>query len=239
MNYKTNLISKETVAEGTMTFHFKKPEGFEWKAGQSIDLTLINPPETDAEGNTRAYSIASAPSEENITIATRMRDSAFKRTLKNVEAGLEVEMAGPFGSFTLHQKENRPAVMLVGGIGITPFWSIIKDATEKKLPHKIFLFYSNRRPEDTVFLDELKKMQTENENFVFIPTMTSMEKSTQSWEGETGYINREMIEKYVADRNDAVYYSAGPQAMVAAMRKLLAEMGISDDDIRTEEFTGY
>jgi ferredoxin-NADP reductase len=239
MNYQSELISKETVAEGTMAFHFKKPEGFAWKAGQSIDLTLINPQETDTEGNTRAYSIVSAPHEGDITITTRMRDTAFKRVLKNAEAGLPVEMAGPFGSFTLHQKESRPAIMLVGGIGITPFFSMMKDVVERKLPHKITLFYSNRRPEDTAFLEELKKLAEQNGNFIFVPTMTEMEKSTQAWIGETGYITKEMIEKYAPERTDAVYYSAGPQPMVVAMRKILNEMGVSDDDIKTEEFTGY
>lgn len=239
MKYTSTLLSKETIAEGTTAFHFAKPEGFEWKAGQSIDLTLVDPSETDAEGNTRAFSIASAPYETDIVIATRMRDTAFKRVLKNAEPGFPVEIAGPFGSFTLHQKESRPAIMLVGGIGITPFLSMIQDATEKKLPHKIFIFYSNRRPEDTAFLAQLGKLQAANQNFAFIPTMTDMEKSAKAWEGEKGYISREMIERHVPDRTDAVYYSAGPAPMVAAMRKTLAEMGVSDDDIRTEEFSGY
>jgi ferredoxin-NADP reductase len=239
MNYLSKLLSKETVAEGTMAFYFEKPEGFGWKAGQSIDLTLVNPTETDGEGNMRAYSIASAPYEKNIMITTRMRDTAFKRVLKNAEVGLPVEIAGPFGDFTLHLKESRPAIMLVGGIGITPFFSMIKNATEKKLPHKIFLFYSNRRPEDTAFLKELKDLETKNQNFTFIPTMTAMEKSKVSWGGETGYITKEMIEKYVPEKENAMYYSAGPQEMVVAMRKILSEMNISDDDIRTEEFPGY
>jgi len=239
MNYTSELISKEMIAEGTMAFYFRKPEGFTWKAGQSIDLTLVNPPETDAEGNTRAFSIAAAPHEPHLMIATRMRDTAFKRVLKNAEIGLPVEIAGPFGSFTLHQKESRPAIMLVGGIGITPFYSMIKDAAERKLPHKIYLFYSNRRPEDTAFFEQLSDIEKINSNFVFIPTMTNMEKSSVSWDGEKGFITRDMIEKYVSNRTDALYYSAGPQPMVAAMRKILSEMGVSDDDIRTEEFTGY
>lgn len=239
MDYQSVLLSKEEVAEGTVAFRFAKPEGFEWKAGQSIDLTLINPPETDAEGNTRAYSICSAPHESDIMITTRMRDTAFKRVLKNAELGLQVNIAGPFGSFTLHQKDTRPAIMLVGGIGITPFYSMLKDATERKLPHKIYLFYSNRRPEDATFLDELAALAVTNQNIVFVPTMTEMEKSAHTWTGETGYITREMIETYVPERADAIYYSAGPAGMVAAMRKILSEMGVSDDDIRTEEFTGY
>lgn len=239
MKYSTKLVSKETIAEGTMAFHFEKPQGFEWKAGQTVDISLINPTETDAEGNIRTFSIAASPQEKYITIATRMRDTAFKRTLKNAESGFEVELEGPFGSFTLHQKESRPAVMLVGGIGITPFLSIIKNATEINLPHQLFLFYSNRRPEDTAFFAEFTKLAEENKNFHFIPTMTDMEKSTHEWIGERGYITREMIEKHVPDRSNAIYYSAGPQTMVTAMRKILAEMGVSDDDIRTEEFAGY
>lgn len=130
MKYKTELISKEVVAEGTFAFHFKRPEGFEWRAGQSMDVTLIDPPETDGN-NTHAFSIVSAPHEETLTIATRLRGSAYKRVLETADSGLEVEIEGPFGSFTLHENESRAAIMLVGGIGITPFISMIKDATHK------------------------------------------------------------------------------------------------------------
>jgi ferredoxin-NADP reductase len=240
MKFQTEYISKETVAEGTIAFHFKKPEGFVFKAGQTVDITLVNPPETDAEGNMRTFSIAAAPHEADIFIATRMRDTAFKRTLKNAEPGLTVDMEGPIGSFTLHQKETRPAIMLVGGIGITPFFSIIKDATERKLPHKIYLFYSNRRPEDTAFLVNLQNLASQNPNFMCIPTMTDMDKSSEPWEGERGYITREMIERHAPDRTDALYYSAGPASMVAAMRNIVTgDMKMSEDDFKTEEFTGY
>lgn len=238
MDYSSELILKETVAEGTMAFHFKKPPGFVWKAGQSIDLTLLNPPETDVEGNARTFSVASAPHEADIMIATRMRDTAFKRVLGKMEIGTKVQIAGPFGSFTLHQKSDRTAIMLVGGIGITPFYSMIKDATRRKLPRRIYLFYSNRRSEDAAFLSELKGFEKMNQNFSFIPTLTNLS-STQDWGGEKGYINKEMIEKHVSDKNNAVYYSAGPQSMVTAMRKILGSMGVSDDDIKTEEFPGY
>jgi ferredoxin-NADP reductase len=239
MEIITELISKETIAEGTMSFHFKKPEGFAYKAGQNIDMTLIDPPETDAEGNTRTFSLASSPSESMLSIATRMRDTAFKRILKNSVTGLRVKISNPMGSFILHQKTERPAIMLVGGIGITPFISMLKDATEKNLPQKIYLFYSNRRPEDAAYLKDLTKLSKINSNFIFIPTMTNLEKSQANWIGEKGYINKDMINKYANDLNDAVYYTAGPPAMVSAMRQLLNDVEISDDDIRTEEFAGY
>lgn len=238
MKYTTTLKDKREVAEGTMEFTLQKPEGFVFKAGQYMDVTLIKPSETDEEGNTRTFSITAAPHEDHISFATRMRDTAFKRVIKAMNSGTELTVDGPMGSFTLHQNVARPAVFLVGGIGITPFMSILKDATERKLEHKLYLFYSNRRPEDTAFFTELKELAQKNQNIVFIPTMTDMEKSAEKWEGETGYINKDMIEKYVKEAS-AIYYTAGPEAMVGAMRKILAEMQVSDDDIKTEEFAGY
>lgn len=239
MKYSTSLKEKREVAVGTMEFWFEKPAGFDFKAGQFIDVTLVNSPETDALGNTRTFSIAAAPSEPFLAVATRMRDTAFKRVLKNMEADGGIEIEGPMGSFTLHQNISRPAVFLIGGIGITPVLSIIKDATEKKLPHKIYLFYSNRRPEDAAFFEELLKLTGENSNFVFVSTMTEAEKSAEAWHGETGYINKKMIDKYVKNIANAVYYTAGPLAMVVAMREILTASGISDNDIKTEEFSGY
>src|SRR6185437_7112702 len=111
-------------------------------------------------------------------------------------------------SFTLHENTKRAAVFLSGGIGITPFHSIIKDATEKKLPHKLILFYSNRRPEDTAFLTELQDLAKQNPNFTLVATMTDMEKSAQKWEGERGYITVEMLKKYVTDDMNPIYYLA-------------------------------
>lgn len=106
--YTTELASKESVAEGTMAFHFRKPEGFQFRAGQAIDLTLMEPSETDAEGNTRAFSITSGPSDSDLVIATRMRDTAFKRVLKAANPGLQVKIDGPTGSLTLHKNSSKP-----------------------------------------------------------------------------------------------------------------------------------
>jgi ferredoxin-NADP reductase len=142
--FTPTLLSRKEIAEGTMAFHFSKPQGFVVKAGQSVDLTLIEPPETDAEGNTRAFSLTSSPQEPELIIATRMRDTAFKRVLKSMHLGNRVKMDGPMGSFTLHKNASKPAVFLTGGIGITPFFSMAKSAAAEKLPHEIYLFYSNR-----------------------------------------------------------------------------------------------
>src|SRR5215470_6838548 len=150
------LRKRDPVAEGTMAFHFDKPAGFEFRAGQAIDLTLLNPPETDAEGNTRTFTLAGAPFDPDLMIATRIRDTAFKRTLRSMPLGTQVRIEGPSGSFTLHKNTAKPAVFLAGGIGITPFFSILRHAAHKRLPHQLYLFYSNRRPEDAPFLPELE-----------------------------------------------------------------------------------
>ena len=237
--YKTVLRRKEEVADGTMAFYFEKPGGFVFKAGQFGDFTLINPGETDTEGNTRGFSLASAPYEGELMCATRMRDTAFKRVLKTMEVGTEVSLDGPYGSFTLHNNSRTPAVFLTGGIGVTPVRSIVLQAAHDNLPHKIFLFDSNRRPEDAAFLDQLMEAQEKSPNYTFVGTMTEMEKSSRKWVGETGYITKPMLVKHIGDLTLPIYYVAGPAAMVTAMRKTLNEAGVDDDNIRTEEFPGY
>jgi ferredoxin-NADP reductase len=222
-----------------MAFYFEKPEGFVYKAGQFADYTLINPAETDAEGNIRGFSLASAPYEDYLMFATRMRDTAFKRVLKTIEPGTELTLDGPYGSFTLHNNASIPAVFLTGGIGVTPARSIVLQAAHDKLPHKIFLFDSNNRPEEAAFLDELTEVQKENPNYTFVGTMTHMEKSNRSWQGEIGHINREMLAKYIDDLTSPVYYIVGPAAMVDSLQNVLNVAGVNTDNIRTEEFTGY
>ena len=233
------LIRQEEVAEGTRAFHFTKPEGFTFKAGQYLDVTLPDPPETDAEGNVRTFSIASAPQEPELIMATRLRNSAFKRVLKSMPPGGEVSADGPFGNLVLHNNASRPAVLLAGGIGITPFRSIVFRAALEQLPHRVFLFSSNRRPEDAPFLEALEGLRAQNPNYRFIPTMTEMDKSERPWKGETGYINREMLVRHVGELNGPIYYVAGPPAMVGAMQQMLGQAGVDSDDIRPAEFGGY
>ncbi len=237
--YRVKLKHRREIASGTMAFHFDKPDGFSYKAGQFGDFTLANPPETDAEGNTRGFSLTSAPYEGELMVATRMRDTAFKRVLKNMTLGTEVSLDAPYGSLTLHSDARIPAVFLSGGIGITPVRSIILQATHDALPHKIILFDSNRSPDDSAFLDDLGEAQKRNPHFTLVGTMTEMEKSSKAWSGETGFVTKAMLMKSVTDLDLPIYYISGPQAMVAAMRKILDEAGVKDDKIRTEEFSGY
>ena len=237
--YVSKLLNRVEVAQDTMAFHFEKPMGFDFKTGQSVDLTLMNPPETDSEGNTRTFSIASAPFENQLMFATRMRDTAFKRSLKNVAIGTPVKMEAAMGSFTLHKNAGKPAVFLAGGIGITPFFSIVRQADHDRAPHKLYLFCSNHRPEDTRFLDTLQGLEKSNPNFKLICTMTDIAKSMKEWNGETGLVDKGMLLRHLTTLQGPIYYIAGPPAMVAGVRKVLVAANVDEDDIRTEDFAGY
>lgn len=233
------LKARKTVCDGTVAFYFEKPAGFEFKAGQFANFTLLKPAETDGEGKTRSLSIASAPHEADLMVAMRMRDTAFKRALSAAPVGARLLLQGPFGNLTLHGDAARPAVFLAGGIGITPFRSIIWQATEARSPHEIFLFYSIRRPEEAAFVQELREMEYFNPRYKFFATVTRPDEKKNGWRGQTGHISKEMLAESFQDLQRPIYYVAGPPAMVDAMRQLLHGAGINDDDVRAEEFFGY
>lgn len=237
--YTVKLKDKKEIAQETMAFWFEKPKGFIFKPGQWGDFTISHPKEMDAEGNTRGFSFASAPFEENLMVATRLRNTAFKRCLRDLPLGTELKLDAPGGSFFLHSKENVPAVFLTGGIGITPVRSILLQAAHDKLKHKLYLFYSNPVPEAAAFLQELLDQKIKNPNFLCVPTMTQMDKSKNLWKGETGHIDQKMLSKYIGDLSTPIFYLSGPKSMVASMRQILNGTGVSDDNIRTEEFSGY
>lgn len=234
---RSRLLGAREVAAGTMAFRFERPPGFAFRAGQNVLVTLIEPPELDAQGPSRTFTIASAPHEPELLIATRMRDTAFKRVLKNGAPGTPVEIDGPSGVMVLHGDAARPAVLLAGGIGITPFLSMARDAAHRRLAHRILLFYGNRRPEDAAFLDELAALT--NPNFRLVAVMSEAGKSARSWSGERGFIDRALLERHVADLSAPVYYFAGPPAMAMAMQQMLESAGVGDDAMRSEEFYGY
>ncbi len=238
-DYVSRLLSRAQVAEGTMAFHFEKPSHFAFTSGQAADFTLSDPPETDSEGNTRTFSLASSPFESQLMFTTRMRDTAFKRSLKQIPLGTEVRIGPATGSFTLHKNSAKAAVFLAGGIGITPFLSIVRQADHDRLPHKLHLFYSNRRPEDTAFLETLQRLENSNPNFHLICTMTDLGQAQKDWKGETGLICKEMLTRHLSALQGPIYYSAGPPAMVAGMKAMLVGAGVDEDDIRTEDFAGY
>ena len=220
-DYKFPLKERFNVAEGTTAFVFQA-SNFTFRAGQYVEIIL--------ETMERHFSIASGPNDQDILmIATRMRDSAFKKTLAEIPLGTPVKIKGPKGNFTLHEDPAKKAVFIAGGIGITPARSIIKDATERMLPHKISLIYLNRNPESAVFLEDLKNWEKENPNLKLCLRMTEQE----------GRLDTDFIRKCAGDLSNTTFYVVGPPEMVQGVTKILEESGVSRDDMRFEEFTGY
>jgi len=193
IGYQSTLLGRTEVAEGTMAFQFEKPKGFVFKAGQYIDLTLLDSQPGSSTGMTHTFSIASCPSDEEILVTTRMRNTFFKQALSTLPIGSGARIEGPMGSFSLHNNTARPAVFLAGGIGITPFLSMVSHATAEKLRHPIVLFYANRYLEDAAFIDALWKLERANPRFRFVPTLTRTANNNGGWKGKTGYISSEML----------------------------------------------
>ena len=237
MPVNVKLMKKESCAEGTMAFHFSKPDGFAFRAGQFGEFKLIDPPQTDEEGNSRALSLVHAPYEADLVVATGMRDSAFKRVLKDLPIGAEVKLDAPYGDFTLHKTAATPAVFIIGGIGVTPVRSMISQATHDNAGHKITLLHASRTPAQLPLRNDFERLARDNPNFTYIATATDA--APDDWRGARGQIDAAMIHKYVPDLMKPIYYLSGPEGMVKAMRKLLIDLNVNEDNIRTEEFTGY
>lgn len=243
VSYHIALKAKHQIAENTMEFIFEKPLNFAFKAGQHVRMTLIDPPETDTEGNSRFLTIASIPQESDLRFAVRMRDTAFKRTLKQMESGqkvlIQILLDVPHGAFTLHDDESKPAVFLVGGIGIVPAYAMIRDSLYRKTAHTLYLFYSNRRPEDAAYLDELQLLAKKHRRLIFIPTMTDMGNLHTEWRGETRRVDEALLRKYIKDLRPPIYYIAGLPAMASSMQQMITEAGVDEDSIRMEQFSGF
>lgn len=237
--YEVRLVRRELVAEETMAFYFSKPSDYEYQPGQSLQMTLIDPPKTDNKGHTREFTIASAPHEAELMVATRMRDSAFKDVLKDAPLGTAVRISEADGELILHRDTSRPAVLVAGGIGITPFLSIVRHAARESLQHSIYLFYSNWRPELAAFLPELEDLQQSSAGYRLIATMTEPEESAQPWSGETGMIGPELLQRHLTDLTSPIFYLAGPPTMTLAMLEMLQDLGVDDAAIKSTEFDGY
>lgn len=228
-SYDVRLLDKREIAEGTLEFTLEKPKGFEYRAGQYGDLVL---PALGGDGEDfekHGFSFASAPYEPTLRMATRMRDTPFKRAAREVPVGKTVELLALWGDFTLHKNPAVPAVFVIGGIGITPVRSIIAEATHQKLAHQLTLIYANRTRALAAYTEDLEGYAKANPNFTFVPVYTKA----------AGHVTASTIREHVRDTATPKYYLSGPEGMVKAMRALLIEVGADEDNVRTEEFDGY
>ena len=214
--YQMTLIDRQRIARGTMAFWFDTDGArYEFRAGQHADFVFGS-----GSDNSRTFSLASSPlDKEPIMVAMRMRKTGFKTALNAAEFGTKFKVSRPRGSFTLHRDVTRPAVF------------------QERLPHKLYLFYSNREAGDTPFIEELQGMAAQNPNFTLVLTITGHK--PLSWPYETGHIDREMLTRHLLGLHGPIYYIAGPSGMVTAMSELLNSSGVNADDIRTEEFGDY
>src|SRR2546423_143777 len=221
---------KETreVAKGTLLVIFDLlGREVDFKAGQYFWVELLDPPYQDEKGARRHISVVTSPTERGVLgLCTRLRDSAFKRSLAELEVGDEVEVEEPKGDFALPEETDRSYVFIAGGIGITVFRSMLRYIADKGLPHEVTLVYSNRDRESTAFLDELTELDDTNPNIRLVATMTE----DPEWDGEKRRIGAELLRDHLeGDLETYTYLVAGPPAMVEAMVEMLAAENVPEE----------
>lgn len=234
---KIYLTDRQMIAEDTAGFWFNPEKPLRFVAGQFGEFQLENPSKTDSKGNARTFSLASDPASDQIMIATRLRDSAFKSSLWSAALGDAVRFMGPVGRFTLHQDPDRLAVFLAGGIGITPVRSITAQAVREGMRRRLIVLYSNRTRAAAAFHDDFHRWSRESPNLDYVPTLTA--ERPAGWSGELTTIDEPMIRRHVSDPGSALYYVVGPPGFVSAMKSLLRSMKLDDSQIKSEDFAGY
>jgi ferredoxin-NADP reductase len=219
-----SFAKKEKIAKDTYSFYFFKKE-FSYLPGQYIRMVL--PHESpDDRGTSRFFTISSSPHEKDYVIITvKIIQSSFKNALIELKPGARVKIFGPLGNFILHDDEQEPLVFLSGGMGVTPFRSMLSYAAAKNMKLPLVLLASFSNHEEKIFHDELMMINREHKNMEVIYSNTR--------------ISEDLLRKYIPDLSQPKYYLVGPPAMVEATRELLESLNIDEEKILTESFTGY
>src|SRR5438874_4536736 len=165
---------KRLVAKGTlMVFCDLLGRELDFTPGQYFWVTLVDPPYDDDKGPRRHITVVTSPNERGVLgLCTRLRDSAFKRSLAELPVGAEVEVEQPKGNFVLPEETDRPYVFVAGGIGITVFHSMLRYIAEEGLPYRVTLVYSNRDRESSAYLGELEELERKIPSLRVVLTMT-------------------------------------------------------------------
>jgi ferredoxin-NADP reductase len=235
---RAQIKEKREVAKGTLLVTFDLlGEEVDFKPGQYFFVTLPDVGHQDEKGLRRHITVVTSPNERGVLgLATRMRDSAFKRSLGELPVGAGVEVEPPKGSFTLPDDTSRPLVFVAGGIGITVFRSMLCYIREERLPYRVTLIYSNRDRESTAFFDELHALEQELPDFRLILTMTQ----DPGWEGETRKVDAQFFNEHLGeDLNQYTFLVAGPPAMAEGVQKALEEAGVNEENVTAERYSGY
>jgi ferredoxin-NADP reductase len=235
---RAQIKEKREVAKGTLMVVFDLlGQEADFTPGQYFWVTLVDPPYDDEKGARRHITVVTSPNERGVLgLATRVRDSGFKRSLAELPVGTEVEVEEPKGSFVLPDDPEQPYVFIAGGIGITVFRSMLRYIAEENLPHRVTLVYSNRDRESAAFLDELLELERANPNLRLVLTMTD----DPEWDGETRRIEADLLRDHLGDELGAfTYLVAGPPSMVEAIVGTLRGAGVPEEQVRPERFSGY
>jgi len=231
--FEANVQNVSKIATATIAVTLAKPPDFNFQAGQYVFITLPDLKDKGANESMRAMSLASAPHEKDLLLSMRISDSLFKQTIKDMPKDSLAELEGPFGDMMFTDSIKKPAVFIAGGVGVTPFMSIIKGQEHKGWSRSVHFFYSNKNPESAAFLQYLQSIN--DDKFIFIPTMTRLADGDK-WSGEVGRIDEAMLRKYISDVHNVTYYIVGLPDMVKSTHKLLQDMEIDKDDIYLELF---
>lgn len=235
---QARIKEKREVAKGTLLVTFDLlGEEVAFSPGQYFYVTLPSLGDEDDKGLRRHISVVTSPNEQGVLgLATRMRDSAFKRTLRELPVGSEVEVEPPEGDFGLPEDPSRPLVFVAGGIGITVFRCMLRYIADRGLGHRVTLVYSNRDRASTAFLDELAELEERIPGLRVVLTMNE----DPEWDGETRMVDEAMLRDVLGDEFDATtFLVAGPPPMVDAVVESLEGAGLPEGQIRPDKFSGY
>ena len=235
---RARIKEKREVAKGTLLVIFDLlGQEVDFKPGQYFWVTLLDPPYEDDKGPRRHITVVTSPNERGVLgLCTRLRDTAFKRSLAELPVGAEVDVEEPKGNFLLPEETDQRCVFIAGGIGITVFRCMLRYIAEEKLAHRVTLVYSNRDRESAAFLDELTELEQENPNLELVLTMTD----DSSWDGETRRIDAQLLRDHLGEELQSfIYLIAGPPAMVEGVVGALQGAGVPDAQLRPDRFSGY
>ena len=224
----TEIIDRTT---NVRSYRFDRPHDFLYLPGQYVIVQVEN----NGKMIQKAFSLSSSPTEEgSIEFTKKFTGHEFSDALKAREVGDELGLDGPYGSFILNEQEKK-IVMLAGGIGVTPFRSMIKYSMDRDLDNNIVLICSNRTEDDIIFYNEFKSMMRSSR----LSVVLTCTRPSDQWKGICGRIDRTIIKKEVPDFLQRLFYICGPPPMVQSMRELLEEMEIPKERILFEDFFGY
>jgi ferredoxin-NADP reductase len=235
---RAQIKEKREVAKGTLLVVFDLlGREVDFTPGQYFWVTLLDPPYDDERGPRRHISVVTSPNERGVLgLCTRLRDSAFKRSLAELPIGAEVDVEEPKGNFLLPDDTSQPYVFIAGGIGITVFRCMLRYIAEEQLPHRVTLVYSNRDRESAAFLDELLELEDENRNLELVLTMTD----DAGWDGESRRIGPDLLRDRLGDEWKVfTYLITGPPAMVNGVVETLQDAGIPEKQLLPDRFSGY